>query len=241
LQAAADLFAIPHSLPGLAAAAQAIGQGIVLDGTKLSLYGHSQGGNGASLVAARQSSYGTIVMSGTGGTLIYTLLGKTQPVNVPAVLPYLLGEVSPAAVDATHPVLGLMQMYFERSDSVNFGRRLFHEPLPTMTPHHILHVYGTKDSYAVVPTQQAYALAAGFQFAAPVVEAFGPFPVVVPPPVSNNDFFGSYAKLTAVEIQYQPGATYDGHFVSTQNAGARAAIQEMLVTAARDGIPTVSP
>jgi len=241
LQAAADLFAIPHSLPGLAAAAQAIGQSIVLDGTKLSLYGHSQGGNGASLVAARQSSYGTIVMSGTGGTLIYTLLGKTQPVNVPAVLPYLLGEVGPAAVDATHPVLGLMQMYFERSDSVNFGRRMFREPLPTMTAHHILHVYGTKDSYSVVPTQQAYALAAGFQVAPPVVDDFGLVPVYVLPPVSNNEFFGSYGKLTAVEIQYQPAATYDGHFVSTQNASARAAIQEMLVTAARDGIPTVSP
>ena len=107
LQAAADLLAIPHGLAGFAA------QGVVLDGTKLALYGHSQGGNGASLVAARQSSYGTIVMSGTGGTLIYTLLGKTQPVNIPAVLPYLLGEVGPSAVDATHPVLGLMQMYFE--------------------------------------------------------------------------------------------------------------------------------
>jgi hypothetical protein len=244
LQAAADLFAIPHALPGLAMAAQAIGQSLVLDGTKLSLYGHSQGGNGASLVAARQSSYGTIVMSGTGGELIYTLLGKTQPVNIPAVLPILLGEVGPAAMDPNHPVLGLMQMYFDRSDSVNFGRRLFHEPLPTMTAHHILHVYGTLDSYSVVATQQAYALAAGFQFMAPAVEAFGPFPVVVDPPVSNNEFFGSYGKLTAVEIQYKPGPpgpTYDGHFVSTQNAGARAAIQEMLVTAARDGIPTVSP
>jgi hypothetical protein len=110
-----------------------------------------------------------------------------------------------------------------------------------MTAHPILHVYGTKDSYSVVATQQAYALAAGFQFMAPAVEAFGPFPVVVDPPVSNNEFFGSYGKLTALEIQYQPDPTYDGHFVSTRNAGARAAIQQMLVTAARDGIPTVSP
>jgi hypothetical protein len=59
--------------------------------------------------------------------------------------------------------------------------------------------------------------------------------------VSYNEFFGSYGKLTAVEIQYQPDAIYDGHFVSTQNLSARAAIQQMLVTAARDGIPTVSP
>ncbi len=235
LQAAADLLSIPYSLGGFAA------KGIVLDGNRLALYGHSQGGNGASLVAARQSSYGTIVMSGTGGMLTYTLLGKTQPFDIPAVLPYLLGEPGPAALDAGHPVLALMQMFFERSDSVNFARRMLREPLPTMTAHHILHVYGTNDSYAVVTTQQAYALAAGFQVAPPILDNFGLVPVTTPPPVSDNAFFGSYGKLTAVEIQYQPDASYDGHFVSTMNPGARAAIQQMLVTFARDGIPSVSP
>ncbi len=233
LQAAADLLAIPRGLDGFAA------QGIPLDGKRLALYGHSQGGNAASLVAARQSSYGTIVMSGTGGTLIYTLLGKTQPVNVPAVLPYLLGETGAAAVDASHPVLNLMQMYFERSDSVNFARRLFKEPLADMTPHHILHVYGIDDSYSVVKTQQSYALAAQLKAALPLVDAFGLDTVAAP--VSFNEFFGWSGKLTAVQIQYAPAAGHDGHFVSTENSSARAAIQEMLVTAARDGVPTVSP
>ena len=235
LQAAADLLAIPRSLPSFAA------QGIVLDGTRMSLYGHSQGGNGASLVAARQSPYGTIVMSGTGGTLVYTLLGKTKPVDVPGVLPYLLGEAGPAAVDAYHPVLNLMQMYFERADSVNFGRRLFKEPATGMTAHHILHVYGTNDSYAVVPTQQAYALAAGLKVGLPVIDSFGLDTETKGPPFSNNEYFMPVGRLTAIELQYAPDATYDGHFVSTQNLGARHAIQEMLVTAARDGIPTVSP
>jgi len=233
LQAAADLIALPRSLPSFAS------QGIALDGNRLSLYGHSQGGNAASLVAARQSAYGTIVMSGTGGTLIYTLLGKTKPIDVPAVLPYLLGETGSTAVDAAHPVLNLMQMYFERSDSVNFGRRLFKEPFAGMTAHHILHVYGINDSYSVVQTQQSYALAAGLKVATPILDNFGLDPTV--PPVSNNEYFIPVGKLTAVELQYQPTPDYDGHFVSTQNANARAAIQEMLVTSARDGVPTVSP
>ena len=235
LQAAADLLAIPRGLDSFA------GLGITLDRNRLSLYGHSQGGNAAALVAARQSAYGTIVMSGTGGTLIYTLLGKTKPINIPAVLPYLLGEADSTTVDASHPVLNLMQMYFERSDSVNFARRLFTEPLADMTPHHILHVYGTNDTYSVVPTERAYALAANFKVAPPGIDAFGLDPAKPGPPFSNNEFFGRVGKLTALQIQYAPTATYDGHFVSTQNPSARAAIQEMLVTAARDGIPTVSP
>jgi predicted esterase len=236
LQAAADLLAIPRSLASFAE------QHIALDGKRLSLYGHSQGGNAASLVAARESPYGAIVMSGTGGTLIYTLLGKTQPINVPAVLPFLLGETSAAAVGADHPVLSLIQTYFERADSVNFGRRLFKEPLAAMTPHHILHVYGLADSYSVVPTERAYGLAAQFKVGQPVVDdPYGLDPIPTAPPYSNNEFFGRYGKLTALQIQYQPDGTYDGHFVSTSHPHARAAIQQMLVTAARDGVPTVTP
>jgi hypothetical protein len=235
LQAAADLLAIPRALPSLAPL------GISIDGQRLALYGHSQGGNGASLVAARPSSYKAIVMSGTGGLLIQTLLGKTQPIDIPAVLPYLLGE--PGPVDATHAVLSLMQMYFERSDSVNFGRRLFREPLSSTPQQHFLHVVGTQDSYSVLNTQKAYGIAAGFSVAGTPVAGFG---VPIPAPVWNNQDFASqfgpiYHTLTAVELQYEPAATYDGHFVSTQNPAARAAIQQMLVTTFRDGIPTVSP
>jgi hypothetical protein len=113
-----------------------------------------------------------------------------------------------------------------------------------MTAHHILHVYGTSDSYSVVPTQQAYALASAFQVAPnPPVDNFGLLPVKVLP-AHNNEFFGSYGSLTALEVQYAPAPppnTYDGHFVSTQNPAAHAAIQEMLVTFARDGVPSVSP
>jgi hypothetical protein len=235
LQAAADLLAIPKALPGIGAL------GIPIDGKRVALYGHSQGGNGASLVAARPSSYKTIVMSGTGGMLIHTLLGKTQPIDIPAVLPYFLGEVGP--VDASHAVLNLMQMYFERSDSVNFGRRLFRDPLSSTPQRHFLHVVGTKDSYSVLTTQKAYGIAAGFSVAGIPVAGFG---LPTPAPVWNNQDFASqfgpiYHTLTAVELQYEPAATYDGHFVSTQNPAARAAIQQMLVTTFRDGIPTVSP
>lgn len=46
--------------------------------------------------------------------------------------------------------------------------------------------------------------------------------------------------ITAVQAQYAP-AGYDGHFVSTEHARARAAIQRFLVTFAKEGMPTVDP
>ena len=238
LQAAADLLAIPRAFDGFAV------QSIKIDPTQVALYGHSQGGNAASLALAFQAGYGAAVMSGTGGTLIFTLLQKKQPVDLAGLLPFLLGEDS---VGGNDPVLNLMQMYFERSDSVNFGRRLFLEPNLDAKPRHALHVYGTNDSYSPVETQRRYAEAAGFPVATPMVDTYATDPQqgygmasVDPPIKANHTFFSIDPIITVAQIQYQPDG-YDGHFVSTQNASARAAIQRFLVTFVRDDAPTIVP
>ena len=233
LQAAADLLAMPRALDQFAA------QSIIIDPAHVALYGHSQGGNAASLALDFQAGYGAGVMSGTGGMLIFTILQKSQPVNLGAILPFVLGETS---VDPVDPVLNLMQMYFERSDTVNFGRHLFSEPYPGVTAHHVLHVYGTNDSYAPVETQRRYAEAASFPVATPLIDNYlhdyGMTPVAAP--VKANQTFGSLDVITAAQIQYQPDG-YDGHFVSTQNPAARTAIQNFLLTFMRDDAPTIEP
>ena len=225
LQAAADLLAIPRALDGFAA------QTIKVDSAHVALYGHSQGGNAASLALAFQAGYGAGVMSGTGGTLIFTLFQKSQPL--------VLGE---NAVGADDQVLNLMQMYFERSDSVNFGRHLFWEPFEGVGRRHALHVYGTNDSYSPIETQRLYAVSAGFPIATPLVDDYTANygMTTIDPPVVNNQLFGTLAPVTAAQIQYQPSG-YDGHFVSTQNPGARTAIQTFLMTFMRDAAPTIQP
>ncbi|HEX7598341.1 MAG TPA: hypothetical protein VF518_09005 [Polyangia bacterium] len=235
LQAAADLMAIPRAFPGLSAR-------YPVDPTHVALYGHSQGGNAASLAIAFESTYGAAVMSGTGGTLIYTILQKKKPVSVGSLLPLVLGESS---VGADDPILNLMQMYFERSDSVNFGRRLWKEPLKGIGPRHLLHVYGSNDSYAPVETQRRYAQAAEFPVALPLADldatalsqqyGLG----ALASPIKVNASFNNSTPITAAQIQYQPAPSYDGHFVSTENAEARTAIQTFLVTFARDDAPTI--
>jgi predicted esterase len=236
LQAAADLLAIPRALDGFAA--QSV-YPIKIDSAHVALYGHSQGGNAASLALAFQAGYGAGVMSGTGGSLIYTILQKSQPVDMVATLPLILGE---NAVGTDDQVLNLMQMYFERSDSVNFGRHLFLEPFAGVSRRHALHVYGTNDSYAPIETQRLYAVSAGFPIATPLVDDYTTNygMTTIDPPVVDNQAFGSLAPVTAAQIQYQPSG-YDGHFVSTQNPSARTAIQKFLVTFMRDEAPTIEP
>jgi hypothetical protein len=63
----------------------------------------------------------------------------------------------------------------------------------------------------------------------------------IPAPAKGNVTSAAGAPITAVEAQYMPSGTNDGHFVSTQNSSARRAIRLMLATFVRDGVPTVTP
>jgi len=235
LQAAADLLALPRAFSGQVTTA------IKIDGSHVALYGHSQGGNATALAAARDAGYGAAVMSGTGGTIMLSLLLKTQPINLPVLLPIMLHD---SPVDQNHPVLNLLQMYFERSDPVNFARRLFFEPLAGAQRRHVLHIYGTSDTYAPNETQRRYAQAAAFQVALPLLDSYPTLAeysmTTVASPIVANQSFGALSPITAAQAQYAPSG-YDGHFVSTLNAAARTAIQKMLVTLTRETNPIVEP
>jgi predicted esterase len=238
VQAAADLFAVARAVGSFSAG------GLKLDAAKVALYGHSQGGNAAANAIGFEPGYGAVVLSGTGGTLVLSLLHKMKPVDISALLPLVLGELS---VDENHPVLNLLQMYLDRSDSVNFGRRIFAEPLMGVPPRHALMISGLNDTYAPNETQRTYATAAGFDIVGPVLDAVDmmdimqmhKLPAIAAPAKANYNTAAGVA-VTAVEAQYMPG-NYDGHFVSTDNLAARKAVQQMLGTFMRDGVPTVNP
>ena len=235
LQAAADLFALVRALPVLSAAAP-------LDASRVGLYGHSQGGNAAAVASGYEPAFGVVVLSGTGGGLTRSLLAKTKPVNIAALLPGLLGES--AAVDVGHPVLSLLQMYFDAADPLNHGRRIVLAPPAGVTARHLLHVFGADDHYAPETTQRDFGTAAGLPVLDPVSAEDGDdqgVRIVVLAPVRANLAFGPGAgagKVTAVQSQYRPDG-YDGHFVSTHNPRARRAVQRMLGTFFRDGMPVV--
>ena len=238
VQAAADLFAVARALEAFPAA------GVTLDAGRVALYGHSQGGNAAANAVAFEPVYGAAVLSGTGGTLVLGLLHKAQPVNIAALIPLVLGEPT---VDEHHPVLNLLQMYLDRADSVNYGRRIFVDPRPGMRPRHVLQIFGTDDTFAPVETQRTFARAAGLDIVGPVLDAQDREdiaedrrPPAIPGPAHGNLRGPDGTPVTAVQAQYRP-VGYDGHFVSTENASARRAVHQMLATFARDGVPTVTP
>ena len=165
LQAAADLFAVARALPALARPAAARCQA-----SPAALYGHSQGGTAAALAAAHEPRFGAVVLSGTGGALTLGLLGKNKPVPVAPLFPFLLGDDAP--VDAAHPVLALLQMYFDAADPLNHASRIvsgFGEGGEGAVSRHVLHVFGANDQYTPDVTQRHLARAAGLPLLHPVV------------------------------------------------------------------------
>ncbi len=227
LQAAADFFAFARALPQLRSAERAF------DPTRVAAYGHSQGGNAAAIAVGYEPIFGAAVLSGTGGGIASSLLEKQKPIPSSTWLPFVVGE---SVTHTSHPVLALMQLYFDRADPINHGRRIAHAPMPGDGPRHLLHVLGADDQYAPVSTQLAFATAARLPVMNPVLaaSALTHFEIVVAP-VRKNFGLG-VAKVTALEIQFSPSG-YDGHFVSTHHPAAVTTIRRFLGSYFRDGIP----
>jgi hypothetical protein len=230
LQAAADLYAMARALPLLRNGERPLDLG------RVAYYGHSQGGNAGAVGAGYEPDFGAAVLSGTGGGIARSLLEKEKPVSAKSLLPLLVGE---AVSDPNHPVMTMMQLYFDRADPVNHGRRIAALPMAGMNPRHLLHVFGTSDHYAPDTTQWAFAVGARL----PVLNPLFPLTNVtivgmVKSPVSGN-FVSAGKSLTALSAQYAPANDYDGHFVSTRNPAAAAAIRNFLGSYFRDGMPMV--
>jgi dienelactone hydrolase len=229
LQAAADLFAFARALPQLISAERP------LDMARIGLYGHSQGGNAAAVAAGYEPTFGAVVLSGTGGGIATSLLEKQKPVSAASLLPLLVGE---AVSQSIHPAMQMMQLYFDRADPLNHGRRIAAAPMPGVAARHVLHVLGSGDNYAPVSTQLAFAAGAELPVLHPVLPlgALGHLNVITGP-VRMNFGIGA-GRTTALEAQFDPNG-YDGHFVSTLNPAAQLTIRRFLGSYFRDDMPVV--
>jgi hypothetical protein len=225
MQGAADLFSLVHFAAAHATEPLALPEvgPARFDPARRALFAHSQGATHASLVVPYEPDLAGALLSGNGGDLTLSLLGKRKPVDVARLLPLALLDVDPATgglvAGEWHPALALFQQYFDAVDPVNHGRRLAAEPPADDTGRHVFMTYGLGDTYATEATQQAYALSAGLPLVRPVLAAF-PAPEL-DAPVSGNRTVGA-ARRTQALRQYAPDGDDDGHFVATRTAAGRA-------------------
>ncbi len=238
LQGAADIMgAIRFAHDG---AITSGGASVPIDATRIVLFGHSQGAQHSALLAGDEPSLAGVVLSEAGGDLTQSLLHKTQPVDIAHLVPYALLDVDGSgnlAIGDYNPALALFQMFFERSDAVNYARRYVHD-VPTGAPGlHVFATYGMGDHYTPEATLQAFGLAAGFPFVRPILTdpmSFNPGNQA-DPPLIGNVMVGT-ATFTYGMRMYAPPAGVDGHFVALQSTDGRADV-EAFVAAIFAGTP----
>lgn len=221
------------------ASAPESGAPIRFDPDQIHFFGHSQGGLTGPPFLAVEPRIKAAVLSGAGGNMILSLLGKTAPVSIPELMGLLLGEDDP--ITDSHPVLSLIQVFIEPADPLNYGRYFIHEPLPGNGPKHIYLSQGWTDHYTPPVLTEALAMATGLELVGPWLEPqprliLGGQTDALQRPVTGNLMGGS---VTGVMLQYLAWGNSDGHFVVYDNPNANQDYRHFLGTAIRDGIPTV--
>ena len=214
---------------------------VTVDPTKLTFFGHSQGGlTGPPFVAFEPAVTGAL-LSGTGGILYLSLLLKTQPLDLPTLAVALTRDVP---LDVDNPTLALVEMWFERADGINYARYFQREPqtLPDGTqlaPRNIFQSEGFTDTYAPNPTIEAFATAVGGDLVMtdstmPVTGLVMRNSATLAPAITNNR-----GTVTGVLAQYtmEPGS--DGHFVVFDVPAAMKQSTSFLGTLAATGQATV--
>jgi predicted esterase len=237
-QGALDGFQVVRLLHAIDQVAPTTGKRLKFDVDRIYFKGHSQGGLTGPLFLAAEPEVKAAILSGAGGDLIYSLLNKTEPNDIPRVVQALLHD--PA--DEFHPLLSLVQGYFEDSDPINYARHLFSEPLPGVPPKSIFQSLGLIDHYTPVPNIKALALAMGVQPVGPELDDIDGLDYThatwAQAPVSGNVAAG---QATGVLLEYTAPANDDGHFVVFDVPEAVAQSNRFLATHAAAGAARLDP
>ncbi|MBS1120921.1 MAG: hypothetical protein H6Q90_3149 [Deltaproteobacteria bacterium] len=240
LQGTADAWSQLRLVQGLAIPDGA--RTITFNTTKVSFFGHSQGGlTGPGFVAFEPALSGA-VLSGTGGLLYISLLTKTMPLDIPMLVQTFLRD---DPVDEDNPSLALFQLWAERADGVNYAPFMVRHPATApdgspLAPRNIFQTEGFVDTFSPNPAIEAFAVALGGdlvmlpdeQDLAGLIELRGRSVKAAPFANNVND-------VTAVLAQYKQQAGSDGHFVVFDIPAAKRQAAQFLGTLARTGTATV--
>ncbi|MCA9634075.1 MAG: hypothetical protein KC766_40790 [Myxococcales bacterium] len=153
------------------------GTEIRFDTSRLMFMGHSQGGlNGPMFLAVDDAARGA-VLSGSASLISITLLEKTEPVDVAALVRSVFLALSPAEqseLNELHPEISLAQTIVDPTDPIHYVPMIIQRPRPGFAPKSILmtegvNADGSGDSYAPPHGIEVEAVAMGLSPIDPVV------------------------------------------------------------------------
>jgi len=239
IQGAADIHAIVKFAEELSIPAETspTGEEIRANPNEIYFFGHSQGGTTGPVALPFEPAIKGAVLSGAGAGLTLALLGKTSPVDSPSALKLVLQDPD---VGQNHPVLSLIQGYFEEVDTMNYAEYLGARAVDGVTtPSHIFHTYGLGDTFTPPSGMRALAIGMRASYLNPQLEDLETQSVrFADGPISANQVPAGDS-ITVAGRQYTSDGEYDGHFVAFREDSAIADWVEFLTTAIVQGVPTV--
>jgi len=191
------------------------GGGFRYDAENFFFYGHSTGSSIGDLVLAVEPGFRAGMLSGAGGSWIYNLTLKQEPVPIGPLFEWILGM---DRFDAFHPMATIFQTVTDGSEAMAFASHWIHDPPGEGDPKHVLLIEGVVDRYFLPVMVNGLAMAAGLDAAAPLGEPsladalFMAGRGVVDLPASDNiDIHGQ--RRTGLVLQYTASEGLDGHYV----------------------------
>lgn len=247
-QSAIDFVQLARLVPSLVvpASVSRSASDIHFDAAKIMLYGHSQGGINGPMVLAESASPRGAVFSGCAGLFAMSLLEKTQPIDVGALVKtVLLGLFADetAEVDRFHPAMSLAQTIIDPSDPLNYARAIVREPRAGNAPKSVLMTEGvlpdgTGDHYAPPHGIEAMAVSIGLPPQAPQVHPVAELAIanLTPLDVPATGVSGDLAngRASGVLSQWLLAAGEEGHFVTYTQPRAMAQAAQFLANLAKD-------
>lgn len=132
-QAAIDTFSLSRFVREslmVPASKSPTGAEICFDSSRVSYFGHSQGGITGALAAAFESDTGPWIFSGAGGGIAITAMERNDFVNIKELLKFLLYIAdTDEPMTEMHPTVRLLQTLGEVTDPVNYSPAWFSRTL----------------------------------------------------------------------------------------------------------------
>jgi predicted esterase len=207
---------------------------IRFDESKMAFFGHSQGSITGVPFAALEPKMKGAVFSGAGGLLYLSMLSKTQPIDIPAVVELIIRD---QPLDRFHPLLAFLQAFFEPSDAAAYAKLLVQAPPPNHQAKNVFLSLGITDQYTPVSSIKALATAIGSDPVLPLIEPMEGLALLgktglTPPIMANQE------GVTSIVAQYQQAPGSDGHFVLFDVPEAQLQSREFLGSLFDTGVAT---
>lgn len=219
----------------LGASETSSGQPIVLDGGRMTLFGHSHGGLSGALVMGVDPIFEAAVLSGAGGLLINTILLRKDPIDVKALVQTALG-IKASHLTSFHPAMSLIQMMVDCTDPVNFAPHWLASG-PDASPKHIFVTEGTGDHATPGITTETMTGAGGVPLVVPLANRSATHDLrgieSLSWPVSGN-VDTAVGPMTAAVKQWEG----ESHWVAFNELEARALWRRFFETL-HEGVPTL--